>query len=79
MVISFDSSFCAEVSMFFRVKTTAGRRYLQLVESSWEGDRTRQRVIASLGRLDGAEGRARVDGLRRSLERLLAADDTAED
>ncbi len=38
--------------MFFRVKGTAGRQYLQIAESFREGTRVRQRVIATLGRLD---------------------------
>ena len=38
--------------MFFRQKTTAGRTYLQIVENRWEDGRSRQRVIATLGRLE---------------------------
>jgi hypothetical protein len=32
--------------MFFRIKTSGPRSYLQIVENRWEGGRTRQRVIA---------------------------------
>lgn len=60
--------------MYFRVKKTDGRSYLQLVESVWDGDRSRQRVIASLGRLDDADGRARVEALMQSLARLSQDD-----
>jgi len=38
--------------MFFRTKTSGPRTYLQVVENRWEGGRSRQRVIATLGRLD---------------------------
>ena len=38
--------------MFFRVKTSGELQYLQLVENSWQQGRTRQRVLATLGRLD---------------------------
>ena len=37
--------------MYFRRKTSAGRAYLQIVESRREGDQVRQQVIATLGRL----------------------------
>ena len=38
--------------MYFRRKTSGGRTYLQIVESRREGDRVRQQVIATLGRID---------------------------
>ena len=38
--------------MFFRTKTSGPRTYLQIVENRWEDGRTRQRVVATLGRLD---------------------------
>src|SRR5271157_590658 len=38
--------------MFFRTKTSGPRTYLQVVENRWEGGRSRQRVIATLGRFD---------------------------
>ena len=36
--------------MYFRRKTSAGRAYLQIVESRREGDQVRQQVIATLER-----------------------------
>ena len=50
--------------MYFRKKTSAGRSYLQIVESRREGGQVRQHVIATLGRF--AELRA-----NGQLERLL--------
>jgi hypothetical protein len=38
--------------MFFRQKKAAGHTYLQIVENRWEDGRSRQRVLATLGRLD---------------------------
>ena len=38
--------------MFFRVKPAKGYRYLQIAESFREGGKVRQRVLATLGRLD---------------------------
>src|SRR3712207_3935181 len=38
--------------MFFRLKKSGPRSYLQLVENRWEGGVTRQHVIATVGRLD---------------------------
>jgi hypothetical protein len=36
--------------MFFRIKPSGERRYLQIVENTRDGARTRQRVLATLGR-----------------------------
>ena len=38
--------------MYFRRKTSAGRAYLQIVESRRQGDQVRQQVIATLGRYE---------------------------
>ena len=38
--------------MYFRRKTSAGRAYLQIVESHRDGDQVRQQVIATLGRFE---------------------------
>lgn len=38
--------------MFFRQKKAGDHVYLQIVENRWEDGRTRQRVLATLGRLD---------------------------
>jgi len=47
--------------MFFRIKKSGPRTYLQIVENRWEGGGARQRVMATLGRLEElkALGRAR--------------------
>jgi hypothetical protein len=56
--------------MFFRTKTSGPRSYLQVVENRWEGGRTRQRVIATLGRLDHLQQSGRLDALLASGARL---------
>ena len=56
--------------MFFRVKTSGERQYLQLVENSWEQGRTRQRVLATLGRLDQLQQSGQLDALLTSGARL---------
>jgi hypothetical protein len=38
--------------MYFRRKASAGRSYLQIVESRRDGDQVRQQGIATLGRFD---------------------------
>ena len=38
--------------MFFRTKSSGPRTYLQVVENRWQDGRSRQRVVATLGRLD---------------------------
>lgn len=56
--------------MFVRVKRAGGHEYLQIVESRWEGGRTRQRVVSTLGRLDRLHAKGQVDVLLRSLGRF---------
>jgi len=56
--------------MFFRTKTSGPRSYLQIVENRWEGGRPRQRVIATLGRLDQLQQSGRLDALLASGARL---------
>src|SRR5262245_54175783 len=52
--------------MFFRVKPSGPRRYLQIVENSWENGRTRQRVVATLGRLDHLQAAGQLEALLAS-------------
>jgi hypothetical protein len=52
--------------MFFRQKKSGSRVYLQVVENRWEGGRSRQRVIATLGRLEQLQQSGQLDSLLRS-------------
>src|SRR4051812_48172450 len=56
--------------MFFRTKKSGSRSYLQVVENRWEDGRPRQRVIATLGRLDQLQESGRLDALLASGARL---------
>lgn len=56
--------------MFFRTKTSGPRSYLQVVENRWEDGRSRQRVIATLGRLDHLQQSGQLDALLASGARL---------
>ena len=56
--------------MFFRIKPSGERRYLQIVENTREGAKTRQSVIATLGRVDELEAQGKLDALLRSGARL---------
>ena len=49
--------------MFFRTKKSGTRSYLQIVENRWEQGRPRQRVIATLGRLDQLQQNGQLDAL----------------
>src|SRR5271156_4666854 len=69
-------------AMYFRRKTSAGRGYLQIVESRREGDQVRQQVVATLGRFEDlrASGQATKDAADRAsivaaLERQIAKGD----
>src|ERR1044071_1043872 len=57
--------------MYFRRKRSQGRIYLQIVESQRSGDAVRQRVIATLGRLDDLEASGQLDRLLRSGARFV--------
>ncbi len=52
--------------MFFRAKKSGPRTYLQLVENTREGKRIRQRVLATLGRLDELEKSGQLTRLLES-------------
>ena len=52
--------------MFFRQKTVKGYTYLQIVENRWEKGRSRQRVLATLGRLDQLREEGRLEILLES-------------
>ena len=56
--------------MFFRTKISGPRTYLQIVENRWEDGRTRQRVVATLGRLDQLQQTGQRDALLVSGARL---------
>jgi len=49
--------------MFFRTKKSGPRTYLQLVENRWEDGRSRQHVLATLGRLDQLQASGQLDAL----------------
>src|SRR5262249_24751962 len=71
--------------MYFRRKTSAGRAYLQIVESRRDGDQVRQQVIATLGRFDELQASGQLEQQVRSGARFAAkamvlsaaSDDTA--
>jgi len=52
-----------EAPIFFRQKTVKGYTYLQIVENRWEKGRSRQRVLATLGRLDQLHEEGRLEAL----------------
>ena len=53
--------------MYIRtVKNSEGRAYYQVVESYWDGKRSKQRLILSLGRV-GEDGEKNLDGLAAAI------------
>jgi transposase len=52
--------------MFFRQKRSGDHVYLQIVENRWEKGRSKQRVIATVGRLDQLQQSGQLDGLLQS-------------
>jgi DDE family transposase len=56
--------------VFFRLKPSGERQYLQIVENQRDGAKTRQRVIATLGRADELAASGQLDVLLRSGARL---------
>jgi hypothetical protein len=59
--------------MFFRTKKSGSRSYLQIVENRWEDGRPRQRVLATLGRLEQLQQSGQLDALLISGARLAQA------
>ena len=59
--------------MFFREKRAGERSYLQLVENRWEDGRSRQRVVATLGRVDELRASGQLDALLASGARFSEA------
>ena len=56
--------------MFVRVKKSGKYEYLQIVESKKVDKKPRQRVIATIGRLDHLQENGRIEGLIRSFSRF---------
>ena len=52
--------------MFFRVKNAGSYQYLQIVHSVRQGDKVRQQVFGTLGRLDELKASGRLEALIRS-------------
>lgn len=52
--------------MFFRVKVSGPRRYLQIVENEWVEGRTKQTVLATVGRLDELAVNGKLESLLAS-------------
>src|SRR5579863_1430739 len=52
--------------MFFRIKNSGPRQYLQIVENSRDQGRVRQRVLTTLGRLDELQQSGQLDALLAS-------------
>jgi transposase len=59
--------------MFFRIKKTQAREYLQIVENRREAGQVKQRVIATLGRLDQLQSSGQLDALLQSGARFAEA------
>lgn len=57
--------------MFFRQKKSGNRVYLQIVENRWEHGQSKQRVVATLGRLDRLKESGQLDGLLESGARFV--------
>ena len=56
--------------MFARVKKSGKYQYLQIVENRKEKGRVKQRVIATVGRMDQLHDKGRIETLIRSLSRF---------
>ncbi len=56
--------------MFARVKKAGPYEYLQIVENRWEDKKSRQRVIATVGRMDELRAKGAIETLTRSLSRF---------
>lgn len=59
--------------MFFRQKKSGNHVYLQIVENRWLNGRSKQRVVATLGRLDQLQQDGKLDALLQSGARFAEA------
>jgi transposase len=59
-----------EAPLFARIKKSGKYQYLQIVENRKEEGKVKQRVIATVGRLDRMQAKGRVETLIRSLSRF---------
>lgn len=56
--------------MFARIKKSGKHQYLQIVEYKKEKGKVKQRVIATVGRMDELEAKGRIETLVRSMSRF---------
>ena len=56
--------------MFFRIKRSGPRQYLQIVENRWEDGRSKQRVLATLGRAEKLRESGQLEALLASGSRF---------
>jgi transposase len=56
--------------MFARLKKSGKYQYLQIVQNRREGNKTVQRVISTLGRLDRLQAKGEIEAIVRSLSRF---------
>ena len=56
--------------MFARIKKSGKYQYLQIVENRKEGKKVKQRVLATIGRMDRLQTKGQVETLIRSLSRF---------
>ena len=56
--------------MFFRIKRSGPRQYLQIVENRWQDGRSKQRVLATLGRAEKLKESGQLEALLASGSRF---------
>ena len=59
-----------ETPMFARIKKSGKYQYLQIVENNKVKGKVKQRVIATIGRMDQLQDKGRIETLIRSLGRF---------
>src|SRR4030042_1469308 len=59
-----------EAPLFARIKKSGEYQYLQIVENRKKKGKVKQRVIATIGRMDRMQAKGRVETLIRSLSRF---------
>ncbi len=63
-------SFKKEAPVFARIKKSGKYTYLQIIENRKENGKVKQRVIATIGRMDQLHPKGRVETLIRSLSKF---------
>ncbi len=63
--------------MFFRIKRSGNRDYVQIVENKWENGKSRQKVLATVGRYEQLVESGELNSLIQSGAKFCGIDNSS--